>query len=150
MSWDILIKQYKNYLQLERSLSGNSVEAYVHDVVKLKQFLEICNLKALPQQLGRKELEDFLRYLNELGMTEYTQARVLSGIRSFYKFLLLEEVVSDDPTALVEAPKLGRKLPDTLNPNEIDSILEALDLSTPEGARNRACLLYTSPSPRDS
>ncbi|MBX9850205.1 MAG: site-specific tyrosine recombinase XerD [Cytophagaceae bacterium] len=146
MTWDILIKQFKNYLQLERSLSSNSVEAYVHDVVKLREFLEISNIKAAPENITTNQLRDFLKFVNELGMTPHTQARVLSGIKAFYKFLILEEIITEDPTALLEAPKLGRKLPDTLSFEEIEKILTAIDLSTPEGGRNRAMLetLYSS------
>lgn len=146
MNWDILIKQFGNYLKLERSLSGNSVEAYVHDIVKLKQFLDISNIKVSPQQIAASHIQGFVQYINQLGMTPHSQARILSGIKAFYKFLLLEEVITDDPSSMVEAPKLGRKLPDTLTFEEIDSMLNAIDLSTPEGARNRAMLetLYSS------
>jgi integrase/recombinase XerD len=146
MNWDILIKQFGNYLKLERSLSPNSVEAYVHDIVKLRQFLEISNINILPEKVTGDHIVGFLQYVNELGMTSHTQARVLSGVKAFYKFLLLEEVISDDPSSLVEAPKLGRKLPDTLSFGEIENLLKAIDLSTQEGARNRAILetLYSS------
>ena len=146
MNWDILIKQFGNYLNLERSLSSNSVEAYVHDIVKLRQFLEISNIIIPPQKVSTQHIQDFLTYVSELGMTPHTQARVLSGIKAFYKFLLLEEEITEDPSSLVEAPKLGRKLPDTLSYDEIETLLKAIDLSTPEGARNRAILetLYSS------
>jgi integrase/recombinase XerD len=146
MNWDILIKQFENYLKLERSLSLNSVEAYVHDIVKLRQFLEISNINIFPKEVTVQHLRDFLQFVNELGMTPHTQARVLSGVKDFFKFLLLEDEISDDPSTLVEAPKLGRKLPDTLNLSEIESLLAGIDLSTPEGGRNRAMLetLYSS------
>lgn len=146
MNWDILIKQFESYLKLERSLSSNSVEAYVHDIVKLRQFLEISNINVSPQKVESGHIQGFLKFVNELGMTPHTQARVLSGVKSFFKFLLLEEEITDDPSTLIEAPKLGRKLPDTLSFPEIESLLHAIDLSTPEGARNRAMLetLYSS------
>lgn len=146
MNWDILIKQFKNYLQLERSLSGNSVEAYVHDIVKLRQFLEISNASLSPQKVTQKEIQLFIEDINEMGLAPHSQARILSGVKAFYRFLLLEEEISDDPSALIEGPKLGRKLPDTLHFHEIEKLLEAIDLSTPEGARNRSMLetLYSS------
>jgi integrase/recombinase XerD len=146
VNWDILTKQYKHYLQLERSLSENSVDAYVHDVVKLRQFLELSNLTTSPQKVTLKELQAFLEYLLELGLAPHSQARVLSGIKSFYKFLLIEEEITDDPSALLEGPKLGRKLPDVLDFHEIENLLLAIDLSTAEGTRNRSILetLYSS------
>jgi integrase/recombinase XerD len=146
MNWDIFVKQFKNYLQLERSLSGNSVEAYVHDIVKLRQFLEISNVSLSPQKVSQKELQEFIEYINELGLAPHSQARILSGIKAFFKFLMLEDEIVDDPSALIEGPKLGRKLPDTLHFHEIEALLEAIDLSTPEGARNRSILetLYSS------
>ncbi len=146
MNWDILVKQFKNYLQLERSLSGNSVEAYVHDIVKLRQFLEISNASLSPHKVTQKELQEFIEYINELGLAPHSQARILSGIKAFYKFLMIEEEIVDDPSALIEGPKLGRKLPDTLHFHEIEALLNAINVSTPEGARNRSLLetLYSS------
>lgn len=146
MAWDIYIQEYENYLKLERSLSGNSIEAYVHDVIKLRQFLEITNSDLSPLQITVVELQDFIEYINELGMTPHSQARIISGLKSFYKFLVYEDELDKDPTTLLEAPKLGRKLPDTLNIIEIDKIFEAIDHSTPQGMRNRAMLetLYSS------
>jgi integrase/recombinase XerD len=146
MNWDILIKQFENYLKLERSLSVNSIEAYLHDIVKLKQFLEISKIEVLPHKVISEHIQGFLEYINELGLAPHSQARILSGIKGFYRFLLLEELIKEDPSELVEAPKLGRKLPDILSLEEIDQLLQANDLSTPEGARNRAMLetLYSS------
>jgi integrase/recombinase XerD len=146
VAWDIYIQEYENYLKLERSLSGNSIEAYVHDVIKLRQFLEITNRDLNPLQITVLELQDFIEYINDLGMTPHSQARIISGLKSFYKFLLYEGELEKDPTTLLEAPKLGRKLPDTLNVFEIDQIFEAIDHSTPQGMRNRAMLetLYSS------
>ena len=146
MNWDILIKQFKNYLQLERSLSSNSVEAYVHDIVKLRQFLEISNASSTPQKVTQKEIQEFIEFINELGLAPHSQARILSGIKAFFKFLLLEDEIMHDPSSLLEGPKLGRKLPDTLNFQEIEQLLQAINVSTPEGARNRSILetLYSS------
>lgn len=146
MNWELQIKQFKNYLKLERSLSDNSIEAYLHDIIKLKQFLEMSNLEISPLKVESAHLQDFLEYINELGMTAHSQARVLSGIKAFYKYMMFEGLVEKDPTALIEGPKLGRKLPDTLSFHEIEQLFEAIDMSTPEGARNRAMLevLYCS------
>jgi len=146
MDWDFYIKQFENYLKLERSLSDNSIQAYVHDVVKLKQFIDISNRKKDPINITSVDLADFLEYINELGMTPHSQARTLSGLKAFYKYLLYEELMEQDPTVLIEGPKLGRKLPDTLSFQEIENLFNTIDLSTPEGARNRAMLevLYCS------
>lgn len=144
--WDSYIKEFKNYLKIERSLSANSVEAYIHDIVKLKQFLEIYNLNVTPKTITSTEIQSFLKYIVELGMTPYSQARVLSGVKAFFKFLIHEDVLAKDPAALVDAPRLGRKLPDTLSFFEIEQLLNSIDLSTMEGTRNRAMLetLYSS------
>jgi integrase/recombinase XerD len=146
MNWDILIKQFKQYLQLERALASNSIEAYAHDIVKLKQFLEISNLQVTPLKVEEMHLKAFLKYIHELGLSAHSQGRMLSGIKAFYKFLLVEELMDKDPTELIEGPKLGRKLPDTLDFQEIELMFSAIDLSTPEGFRNRAMLetLYSS------
>ena len=144
--WDLQIKYFKNYLKLERSLSANSIEAYIRDVSKLQQFMEMKYPKLSATKVTSKHLQGFIAYINELGMSAHSQARILSGIKAFYKYLIFEEQIENDPTALIEGPKLGRKLPDTLSYPEIEKLLEAIDLSTPEGARNRAMLemLYSS------
>ncbi|HEX5002765.1 MAG TPA: site-specific tyrosine recombinase XerD [Bacteroidia bacterium] len=146
MSWNAYIKGFRSYLQLERSLSGNSVEAYEHDVEKLSQFLDANGIVKGPDKLTYDDLRQFIKWVNELGMSARSQARVLSGIKSFYKYLLLENVVKDDPTTLLEGPRLGRKLPDFLSIEEINSIIAAIDLSKPEGERNKAMMetLYSS------
>ncbi|MFC2126401.1 site-specific tyrosine recombinase XerD [Bacteroidota bacterium] len=146
MSWEFYIRQFKNYLKLERSLSDNSVEAYVRDVVKLKQFSEINELPNTPLEITSKHIQEFIEYINGLGMTPHSQARILSGLKSFYKYLMYEEIIDSDPTQLIEGPKLGRKLPDTLSFLEIENLLGAIDLSSAEGTRNRAMLetLYSS------
>lgn len=144
--WDQQIKHFSNYLKLERSLSGNSIEAYVRDIEKLKQFMDLENKSVSPFKVSSKHLQGFLAFINELGMSAHSQARILSGIKAFYKYLIFEELVDKDPTLLIEGPKLGRKLPDTLSYSEIEQLLEAIDMSSPEGARNRAMLevLYSS------
>lgn len=146
MSWDFYIKQFQNYMKLERSFAENSIDAYMHDVVKLKQFIEISNINVSPIDITDKHLQDFLEYINDLGMTAYTQARILSGLKAFYKYLVYEDIMVHDPTQLIEGPKLGRKLPDILNYQEIEVLFAAIDLSTNEGMRNRAILetLYSS------
>lgn len=146
MNWNSYIKQFVNYLKLERSLSANSIEAYTRDVEKLNQYMEMSHPSASPVKVTAKQLQGFIEYVNELGMSAYSQARILSGIKAFFKFLMVEDLIETDPTALLEGPKLGRKLPDTLDLHEIVKLLEAIDLSKPEGGRNRAMLevLYGS------
>ena len=145
-SWGLYGKEFSNYLKLERSLSKNSIEAYVHDVNLLAQYLEFAKLEVSPLAISSKNLQSFLAHINELGMSAHSQARILSGIKGFYKYLLSEELIDNDPTSLIEGPRLGRKLPDTLDYAEIIKLLEAIDLSSPEGGRNRAMLevLYSS------
>jgi integrase/recombinase XerD len=146
LNWDLHIKDFSQYLKLERSLSENSIDAYVSDVSKLQQFMTMNHSSVSPLAVKQKHLQNFLEYLNELGMSAYSQARILSGLKSFYKYLLFEELIEKDPTELIEGPKIGRKLPDTLNYHEIEKILGSVDLSKPEGGRNRAMLevLYSS------
>jgi len=131
---------------MERSLSDNSVQAYIRDVEKLEQYLKLTNKIIPPAAVTIKDLKDFLKYLNELGLSAYSQARIISGLRGFFNYLLGEDLISSDPAELLEGPRLGRKLPDTLDYHEIEKILSVIDLSTPEGARNRAMLeiLYSS------
>ena len=140
MSWKADIAGFRSYLKLEKSLSPNSVEAYIHDIEKLLQFLEYSKLELSATEIKMQHLRDFLKWISELGMTATSQARILSGLRSFYKYLLLENLISVDPTELLEAPRTSRKLPDTLDQDEITKMLEAIDRSTPEGERNRAML----------
>ena len=146
MSWATYIRQFGHYLKLERSLSENSIEAYIRDVEKLHQFVEMKRPGVSPLKVDLQLLKDFLAFVNELGMSAYSQARILSGIKSFFKYLMFEELIADDPTVLLEGPKIGRKLPDTLDYTEVVRLLEAIDLSHPEGQRNRAMLevLYGS------
>jgi integrase/recombinase XerD len=138
--WEIHKKGFKAYLQLEKSLSENSVEAYVHDLEKLTQFLVQNGLEKNPKEIELRDLENFVKWINELGMTASSQARIISGLRTFYKFCLQEQISLTDPTALLEAPKLAKHLPDTLSFREIEKILSAIDMSLPEGVRNKAII----------
>lgn len=138
--WDAHKKGYKAWLRLEKSLSENSVSAYLHDIQSLTDFLQVTNDLKNPDDILLKDLEKFTKWVNELGMTNSSQARMISGIRSFFKFCLIEEITSTDPSALLEAPKQQRKLPDTLSFQEIEMIIAIIDLSKPEGERNKAIL----------
>ena len=144
--WQSYINAFRNYLKLERSLAENSVEAYQHDAEKLHQYVLLTDPAMSPMQVTEKQLMNFLKYLGELGLSAHSQARMLSGLKSFFKYLLLENLIQHDPTQLLEAPRLGRRLPDTLNFPEIEAMLDAVDLSTPGGTRDRAILevLYSS------
>lgn len=146
LSWHTYSKQFKNYLKLERSLAQNSIDAYLADLSKLQQFFEIKEKDVSPTKVSQQDLVDFIEFINELGMSAHTQARMISGLKSFFKFLLYEEVVTKDPSELLETPNLGRKLPDTLDLPEIEALLESIDMSAPNGQRNRAMLetLYSS------
>jgi integrase/recombinase XerD len=138
--WDAYKKGFKAYLQLEKSLSDNSVEAYLRDIDKLTQYLQEASSLKNPGTLDLKDLQSFIKWIAELGMTATSQARIISGIKSFYKYCLLEQIVSKDPTTLLEAPKLKRALPDVLSFEEIENIISQVDLSKPEGGRNKAIL----------
>lgn len=138
--WDSYKKGFKAYLQLEKSLSDNSVEAYLRDIEKLTQYLLETSSAKNPGDLNLRDLQSFLKWIAGLGMTASSQARIISGIKSFYKYCSIEQLTKEDPTVLLEAPKLKRTLPDVLSFEEIESIIDAIDLSTPEGGRNKAIL----------
>ncbi len=138
--WEPQKKGFKAYLQLEKSLSKNSVDAYLHDVDMLTQYLQISNDLKSPADLTIKDLQQFLKWITELGLSAGSQARIISGLRQFYKYCLLEQITTKDPTALLEAPKLKRLLPDVLSYDEIESMLSKIDLSKPEGGRNKAII----------
>ncbi len=140
MEWSDYLKDFRIFLKLEKSLSKNSVEAYTADISKLIQYLEFKSLDLNPEQINPDHLTGLLEWINELGASARTQARVVSGIKAFYHFLLIEEKISSDPTELLETPKIGRKLPDVLSIEEIDSLLSGIDLSKPEGHRNLAII----------
>ena len=138
--WLAYKKGFKAYLQLEKSLSDHSVEAYLRDVTKLTEFLLAKDETKNPGDVDLKDLQKFIQFIGELGMTPSSQARIISGIKGFYKYCLIEEIVKSDPTALLEAPKLKRSLPDVLSFEEITAMIGNIDLSKPEGGRNKAIL----------
>ena len=138
--WEPYKKGFKAYLQLERSLSDNSVSAYLSDMEKLTQYLLNSDIKKVPSEIDLSILQGFIKWIAELGMTQTSQARIISALRSFYKYCLLEDITTVDPTTLLEAPKLKRSLPDVLSFEEIENILAEIDLSTAEGTRNKAIL----------
>ncbi len=138
--WDAYLKGFKAYLQLERSMSENTIEAYLHDIAMLRDHLVATYPGISVEGIELEHLQSLLMNINELELAVATQARVLSGIKSFYRYLLLEEVVKKDPTQLLEAPKMKRTLPHVLSLKEIDKLFEAIDHSTPEGTRNHAML----------
>jgi len=138
--WEAYKKGYKAWLQLEKSLADNSVQAYLHDIEMLTSYLLAKEDLKKPDEITLKDLEKFVQWIHELGMTPTSQARIISGLRSFYKYCLLEQLSSTDPTVLLEAPKLKRLLPDILSFEEIEAIIAEIDMSKPEGGRNKAIL----------
>ncbi len=140
MNWKSYLHGYHSYLRLEKSLSKNSIEAYLHDVEKLIQYFGQQGKIVAPGQVTLKDLQDFLRWINGFGMTATSQARIVSGLKGFYKYLLLENIIQKDPTELIESPRTMRKLPVFLSVGEINDMVAAIDLSTPEGKRNKAIL----------
>jgi len=140
LDWRSAIKGFQAYLKLERSLSGNSIEAYSRDIEKLYQFADSQHNKLNPENITLTHLRQFIVWVIELGMIPSSQARILSGIKSFYKYLLMEDMIKSDPTELLESPKIQRKLPDTLSINDVNKLIDAIDVSKPEGGRNKAIL----------
>lgn len=138
--WDSYKKGFKAYLQLEKSLSDNSVQAYIRDMNRLTDFLQEKKIEKTPGEITLHDLQQYIKWLNTLGLNDASQARMISAIRSFYKYCLLENIAETDPTLLLESPKLKRVLPDVLSFEEIETIISAIDLSTPEGVRNKAIL----------
>jgi integrase/recombinase XerD len=140
LNWPLYIKGFKAYLRLEKSLSENSIQAYERDVEKLVQYLEYHNLQVQPGEVTLKTLQDYLKWIHQLGMSARTQARVISGLRTFFRYLLLENVIRTNPAELLESPRMGRELPDTLRIDEIEKMIDSIDLSTGEGERNKAMM----------
>ena len=140
MKWEDSKKGFENFLRLEKSLSQNSIAAYVNDINKLMVFLDDNFKKLAPEKVKLNHLRSFVEHLNDRGVSPRTQARTISGIKSFFKYLLIEGKIQGDPTTLLESPKIGRKLPDVLTLEEIDVIIDAVDLNKPEGQRNKAML----------
>jgi len=140
MKWSESKKGYESFLRLEKSLSQNSVSAYINDINKLISFLDIENKKVTPDKVKLQHLKSFVEWLNQKGVSPRTQARTISGIKSFFRYLLIEEKITSDPTTLLESPRIGRKLPDVLSMEEIDLLIDSVDVTKPEGQRNRAML----------
>jgi integrase/recombinase XerD len=140
MDWNSCINGFKIYGMLERSFSGNSVEAYIHDIEKLRSFLDVSEIEIDPSLINQEDISSFLAYLHDLGIGASSQARILSGIRAFFKYLLLEELITNDPTELIAGPKLAKKMPTILSYEEIMQLFEQIDMSDPLGHRNRAML----------
>tara|TARA_B100001287_G_scaffold76962_1_gene64012 strand:+ start:667 stop:1566 length:900 start_codon:yes stop_codon:yes gene_type:complete len=139
--WEHEIIEYKNFLKLERSLSDNSVSAYVNDVNKLTSFLKLNHKETIEySNIDSNIIQEFVEYLYNLGISSYSQARIISGIKSFFNYLIIEEKIKINPTELIESPKLDKKLPDTLNIDDIENILKSIDLNSYEGVRNRAII----------
>lgn len=140
MDWDSYINGFKKYLILEKSLSGNSIEAYISDVEKLAQFLELTNQHKSAIHVTLEDIQQFLKWITELGISSRSQSRIISGLKSFFKFLLLENAIKTSPVSLLESPKIGIKLPQVLSISEIDKIISQIDLSKPEGQRNKSII----------
>ena len=134
------LKEFAAYLKLERGFSQNSVDAYLNDVAKLAQFYDVAEVSKRAVDITHQDLVDFISWLNELGMLPGTQARVISGMKSYFGFLLVEDLITLDPTQDLETPKLARRLPDVLHVHEINELIAAIDLSKDEGIRSRAML----------
>jgi len=138
MTWKHALQQFKAYLLFERSLSSNTLEAYLSDVQKFVQYLELEQSALGPLAVRRNHLEQFILWVNRLGLEASSQARLISGLRAFYKFLLVEDLLDEDPTEMLESPRLNRKMPDVLSLHDIQRMLATIDLSEPQGTRNRA------------
>ncbi|MBT4345157.1 MAG: site-specific tyrosine recombinase XerD [Flavobacteriales bacterium] len=138
MSWESSIKAFKSYLKIERSLSDNSIVAYTRDIKKFADYA--INLELSESKIERNDISNFLVLLKKSNISARSQARIISGIKAFYKYLILEDYIKYNPTDLVESPKIGFRLPDTLSLNEIDKLISAIDLSQQHGERNRSIL----------
>lgn len=139
MKWEQALKDFRNYLKLERGLADNSIKNYVWDIQKLVQFLETNTLQDLPLDISKETIERFVYEVAKV-VNPRSQARIISGLKSFFNYLVFEDYREDNPLDLIESPKIGRKLPDTLSENEINQLIAAIDLSKAEGERNRAML----------
>ena len=140
LEWETVCRNFENYLRLEKSLSGNSVEAYLNDVAKLETYLSEAGKDKGPAEVSYQDLKDFITWFGTGNENTRTQSRTLSGIRAFFKYLLIEGEISDNPASLIESPKIGLRLPEVLSVAEIDRIIGQIDLSKPEGHRNRAII----------
>ena len=138
--WKTYLKGFKAWLQLEKSLSDHSVYAYLHDVELLTRYFSFSGNSKAPADVELGDLQQFVQWLSKIGLSATSQARIISGIRGFFKYCITEQLVSHDPATLLEAPKTPRHLPDTLSVEEIDRMFTSIDVSTPEGVRNKAML----------
>jgi len=139
MDWEERIGEFKNYLRLEKALSSNSIESYTRDISQFYAFLNLMNPKKI-EDLETTDIQEYIYHLNDLNMAVRSQARIISGLRAFFKYLIIEDVITEDPSDLIDAPKLGRKLPEVLSLEEIDFLQASIDLSKPEGHRNKAII----------
>ncbi|MFW5821467.1 MAG: site-specific tyrosine recombinase XerD [Bacteroidota bacterium] len=140
MNWEDSLKDFTYFLRLEKSLSINSIKAYSADLKKFKDYLDHMGIQNDPDEILQDNIKGFIKWINELGMSPRTQARVISGLKAFFRYLLLDERINEDPTALIESPKIGRNLPDILTLDEINRIEACIDLSKPDGHRNKAII----------
>lgn len=140
MTWPAAIQSFKSYLLLERSMSRNTIAAYLDDVQKFTRYLELRQQDTGPAEVRPDDLEQFILWINGLGLEGSSQARIISGLRAFYKFMLVADLTDDDPTEMLESPRMRRKIPAVLSYREIQSMLDTIDLSEPTGQRNRAML----------
>lgn len=138
-NWQSYIKEYQNYLRLERGLSKNTIDNYTFDVEKLVVYLQQHEIQVSPIHISEEEVQAFI-YATASQVNPRSQSRLISGLKSFFNYLIFEEYRKDTPLELIEVPKTGRKLPDTLSTDEIDALIAAIDLTTPEGERNKAML----------
>ena len=138
MSWERSIKDFKSYLRIERSLSDNSIQAYIRDITKFSHYAVSLELDEF--NITRVDIGGFLLELKKSGVSARSQARILSGVRAFYRYLIIEDYIKHDPTELIESPRIGLNIPDTLTIIEIDKLISAVDLGTPQGERNRSIL----------
>ncbi len=138
--WNKNIYNFEIFLKLEKSLSPNTISAYIHDIHMLTQYLEAAHIEKEPAEIELSDLRKFVQWISKLGVTPRTQARVISGIKAFFLFLMIEEIIEVNPITLLETPKIGKKLPVVLSVEEIDRLLAAIDLSKPEGQRNKAMI----------
>lgn len=138
--WDRHIQEFRSYLKIERSLSANTIDGYIEDMNKLHQFMDMEYPNVAPDKIDTQHIRSFLKYITDLGLAITSQNRILSGIKSFYKYLLLDDQIDQNPAARIETARAGRKLPDTLNNEEIELLLGEIDRSKPEGERNIAII----------
>jgi len=140
MNWQIYIKGFSDYLKLEKSLSVNSIDAYRRDIRKLVDYFDLIQKDISPEKVTLDDLKSFIKWLNGFGISATSQMRIISGIKAFYKYLIIEDQIRQNPAELLESPRVGRKLPDTLSIAEVNKLISAIDLSKPEGTRNKAIL----------